>query len=120
MTNLLINELTEKKALIFNGYPRTKEQGIELVKMMRFYNRKPGIAVIKVSEEEIIRRLSVRQQTQSRQDDSIETVKTRLKIFDEEFLHLYDYLKEHFDVYEISGDQAPEAIHRLIIDKLIK
>lgn len=117
--NILINELTQDKALIFNGYPRTKEQGKELVRMMEFYKRKPVIVIIRVSEEEIIKRLAVRQQKECRIDDSIETVRTRLKIFDEEFLPLYNYLKEHYEVVEIDGNQDPESIHRLILGTIM-
>ena len=114
----LVQNLDEGKTLIFDGFPRNKKQGEAFVEIMEFYQRKPVIILIKVSKEEIMKRLPVRKGEESRQDDTEEAVDNRLKIFDQENNPLLEYLKEHFECYEIDGNDEPEVIHQRIVEVL--
>jgi len=118
VVNSLVHNLSKDKTLIFNGFPRNKKQGETLVELMNFYGRKPVLIIIKVSKEEIIRRLETNENRGDRQDDTEDIVTNRLLIFDKENDPLVDYLKQHFECYEVNGDGEPEKIHDRILEIL--
>ena len=115
VVNSLIQYLDSGKTLIFNGFPRSKKQGESFVEVMNFYNRKPIIILIKVSKEEILRRLSSRKEVESRLDDTESIVDQRLRVFDCENDLLLDFLKIYFKCIEIKGDCGIKEIHSQII-----
>jgi len=72
----------DTKGLVFDGFPRTENQAVELEKMMSRRGDKTAVLVdILVPEEEVIQRLIERGKTSGRADDNLETIKERLVVY---------------------------------------
>jgi adenylate kinase len=72
----------ETKGLVFDGFPRTENQAIELEKLMEKRGDKVArLLDIHVPEEEVISRLLERGKTSGRADDNLETIKERLVVY---------------------------------------
>ena len=120
-----------KNGVILDGYPRTVEQAKEFDKFLKEHNSKIDIAVeLKLSDQDIIDRISKRRVCPNsecreiynlefkkpkqegicdvcgnkliqRDDDKIETVKQRLKIYHETAEKLVDYYKKQDLLYAV-------------------
>lgn len=90
-----INSLpADTKGLIFDGFPRTENQAVELEKMMdRRGDRTAVLVDIAVDEEEIIARLINRGKTSGRADDNLETIKKRLVVYHQQTEPVAAYYK---------------------------
>ena len=123
---------------ILDGFPRTRHQAEALTELLAQMGRRlSGVVTIKVSDEEIIKRLSERlvcSQCQTpyhlifnppaeadicdrcghslyqREDDRPETVKARLKTFHRQTEPLLNYYSQVKLLVEINGQDAIEAI----------
>ena len=74
----------DTKGLVFDGFPRTENQAIELEKLMQKRGDKAAVLLdIHVPEEEVIHRLIERGKTSGRADDNLETIKERLVVVPE-------------------------------------
>lgn len=82
---MLANVLDSKKGaagVIFDGFPRTLEQGKALDAMLAERGQEVSIVVsLDVEEEELIARLIKRGQQSGRSDDNMETIKSRLEVY---------------------------------------
>ena len=68
----------DTKGLIFDGFPRTLNQAVQLERLMKKRGDKTAILIdINVPEDEIIRRLLERGKTSGRSDDNLDTIKER-------------------------------------------
>ncbi len=73
------------KGLVFDGFPRTENQAVELEKLMAKRGDKTALLLdIRVPEDEIIQRLLLRGKTSGRADDNLETIKQRLIVYHEQ------------------------------------
>lgn len=83
---------TDTKGLIFDGFPRTLNQAVQLEKLMKQRGDKTAVLIdINVPEDEIIRRLIERGKTSGRADDNLETIKERLVVYHEQTRPVDDY-----------------------------
>jgi adenylate kinase len=133
-----------KKGFILDGFPRTIEQAKALDRALA--NGGVDWAVyIKVSREELIRRLTGRwicRQCQrpyhlvssppkvpgrcdvcggelyQRPDDTIETVQKRLEVYFNQTAPLVDYYRERSKLLEIDGEKSIEEVERQLLAKL--
>ncbi|MBR4547338.1 MAG: adenylate kinase [Paludibacteraceae bacterium] len=72
----------ETKGLVFDGFPRTENQAVELEKLMVKRGDKAALLLdIHVPEDEVIHRLIERGKTSGRADDNLETIKQRLVVY---------------------------------------
>lgn len=70
------------KGLIFDGFPRTENQAIELEKLMERSGNKTAVLIdLWVDENEIMKRLIERGKTSGRSDDNEQTIKKRLEVY---------------------------------------
>lgn len=135
-----------QKGAILDGFPRTIEQAKALDKALAEQSRAIDKVVnIKVTEAEVIKRLSGRWicrkcqtpyhetdnpskvsgkcdrcdgELYQRDDDTPETVKNRLKVYEKETAPLIGYYKKAGKLVEVAGASGPEAIHQKIIAAL--
>jgi adenylate kinase len=132
--------------VIFDGFPRTLKQAEALDKALREQGKAVDkVVYIKVSEPELLKRLSGRwicRQCQTpyhavnsppkvwgrcdrcggelyqRPDDTVETVKKRLEVYWAETAPLIDYYTRAGKLIEVNGEGTEAGIEQRIIDAL--
>lgn len=97
--DILADTLDKKektKGVIFDGFPRTIPQAEALKKMLAERNMEISIVIgLEVAEEELIDRLLKRGQASGRSDDNIDTIKSRLEVYNNQTNPLKEfYIKE--------------------------
>ncbi len=71
----------DAKGIIFDGFPRTVNQAIELEKLLSTKGLGAEVIELVVDEDELIARLLNRGKTSGRADDNLESIQKRLEIF---------------------------------------
>ncbi|HEY56127.1 MAG TPA: nucleoside monophosphate kinase, partial [Dehalococcoidia bacterium] len=132
--------------VVLDGFPRNLKQSEALDKALSGQNRSiDWVLYIKVSEEEVLRRLGGRwicrscqlpyHATESpprvqgrcdrcggelyqRPDDNVETIKKRLAVYAQETAPLIDYYAQRGKLIEVDGEGGPEAVGERIIAAL--
>lgn len=131
---------------ILDGFPRNLQQAEALDKALQPQSKQiDRVVYIKVSEEELLKRLGGRWicrgcqapyhevdsppkvagkcdrcggELYQRADDNVETVKNRLKVYFKETSPLIDYYKQADKLLEIDGVGSTAAVHQRIADAL--
>jgi len=134
------------RGVILDGFPRTLEQARALDTALAGLNRKiDRVLYIKVSEDELVRRLSGRLicrecqanyhetafppaeagkcdkcggELYKRPDDAIETVKRRVEVYMEQTAPLINYYSQAGILTEINGKQPIEAVTNDLVNAL--
>ncbi len=137
-----------KSGVIFDGFPRNLEQAKALDKAFKEQAKAiDKVIYIKVSEEELLKRLSGRWicrncqtpyhsinsppkvrgkcdrcggELYQRPDDTAETVKNRLKVYFAQTAPLIDYYSRGGKLLEVDGEGNVDAISARIVDSLRK
>jgi len=132
--------------VVLDGFPRNLKQSEALDKALSGQNRSiDWVVYIKVSEEEVLRRLGGRwicrscqlpyHATESpprvqgrcdrcggelyqRPDDNVETIKKRLAVYAQETAPLIDYYAQRGKLIEVDGEGGPGAVGERIIAAL--
>lgn len=114
--NLLINNLTDEKNLIADGYPRTINQSENFLAQMSYFGRENvKIVYITLSEDEAMKRNLAR----GRADDTEEGLKRRFDEYKNNVVPAMNFLKEKgIEVIEVNGEQSIEAVHADILKAL--
>ncbi len=135
-----------QKGVILDGFPRTIEQARALDEALKAEGKKiDKVLYIKVSNEELIRRLSGRWicrncqasfheisrpprqagkcdecggELYQRSDDTVETAQKRLAVYFEQTAPLIDYYKDAGVLVEINGEQPIEAVETALLAAL--
>lgn len=96
---------SDTKGVIFDGFPRTLNQAVQLERLMKKRGDETAILIdINVPEEELIRRLLVRGKTSGRSDDSdLNIIKERLIVYHEQTRPVDDYYELHDKYARIQG-----------------
>ena len=114
----------DTKGLIFDGFPRTLNQAVQLERLMKKRGDKTAILIdINVPEDEIIRRLLERGRTSGRTDDNLETIKKRLVVYHEQTRPVDDYYELMDKYVRIQGLGTISGIFGRIsrvLDKIYK
>ena len=114
----------DTKGLIFDGFPRTLNQAVQLERLMKKRGDKTAILIdINVPEDEIIRRLIERGKTSGRSDDNLDTIKKRLLVYHEQTRPVDDYYELMDKYVRIQGLGTISGIFGRIsrvLDKIYK
>ena len=114
----------DTKGLIFDGFPRTLNQAVQLERLMKKRGDKTAILIdINVPEDEIIRRLIERGKTSGRTDDNLDTIKKRLVVYHEQTRPVDDYYELMDKYVRIQGLGTISGIFGRIsrvLDKIYK
>lgn len=106
--NYLDSRSQDCKGIIFDGFPRTVDQAEALTLMLERRGIKAIMLDIYVEEDEIIKRLLNRGKTSGRADDNFETIKKRLKVYDQETAPVSQYYLQHRNYFFINGNHSME------------
>ncbi|MBN1146490.1 MAG: adenylate kinase [Anaerolineales bacterium] len=131
---------------LLDGFPRTPAQADALSKMLvEFDGQVNAVPYIKVPEQELIKRLTGRwtcraqghvfhqefnppaqpgicdydgSELYQRDDDKIETVTNRIRVYFEQTMPLIEYYQREGSLIEIDGTQSIEAVADELLEKL--
>ena len=114
----------ETKGLVFDGFPRTENQAVELEKLMVKRGDKAALLLdIHVPEDEVIHRLIERGKTSGRADDNLETIKQRLVVYHRQTEPVAAYYKSLDKYQAVDGlGTIPEIFTRIekLLDEVYK
>lgn len=107
------------KGVIFDGFPRTIPQAIELEKLLAEHGTElTGVVGLEVPEEELVARMIKRGRETGRADDNIDTILNRLKVYHDQT----EPLKEHYlgkgSYMQIDGLGDVNSIFSSILTKI--
>ncbi|MBL0272767.1 MAG: adenylate kinase [Chitinophagaceae bacterium] len=113
------------KGFLFDGFPRTVAQAKALDRLMEFKKKEISqVLILKVNEEELIKRLVLRGKTSGRSDDADENIqRNRQAVYKMETLPVADYYSKSNKVVVVDGmGEIQDIFERLSshIDKKIK
>ncbi|MDR1762375.1 MAG: adenylate kinase [Dysgonamonadaceae bacterium] len=115
----VLDENPDVKGFIFDGFPRTLEQGKSLDEMLR-KKESSIIAVINldVDEKQLIERLIKRGKETGRADDNPQTIEKRLAVYHEQTEPLLEYYKKKGKLFNIKGQNDIEEVFDCIAETL--
>ncbi len=97
------------KGVIFDGFPRTVEQAYALTEMLDEHNMDAYMLDLYAEEDVIIERLLNRGKIGGRADDNLETIKKRLRIYNETTRPISDYYLRRHKYFLINSNINPEC-----------
>ncbi len=110
--------LPEEEGIIYEGAAR-KEQEAELFHDVMTWLGRPYKAIyLDVHDDEVKTRLIKRASIENRMDDNEETIKHRLKVYQEEVVPAVKVFQKHGTILDINGDQSIEKVHEEILKML--
>lgn len=112
-------EAADGAGYLLDGFPRSVEQA----EMVRHSVAQAGVgpdAVVYLDapREELVRRILARAEREGRADDNPETVRARLKVFDEATLPLVEHYRGRGLLHVIQADQEPDQVTKDILATL--
>jgi len=104
---------------ILDGYPRNVAQAKSLDIMLARLNRPADEAIhIDVDPEQIIKRIAKRAKEEGRSDDTVTTVRNRMRVYAEHTAPVADYYAERGLLTRVLGDGRKEEISQRILSAL--
>ena len=100
----LITDKADSNGFIFDGFPRTLPQGKAMDKMLLEKNESIDVVLwLDVDDEELIDRLLQRGKETGREDDNLETIKSRLQVYTRETEPLKEFYSKQDKLAKIEG-----------------
>lgn len=100
----ILDSKPRKAGIIFDGFPRTLQQGTALNKILEERGRELSIVInLNVDEEELIGRLLSRGKSSGRSDDNMEVISSRLDVYKSQTSPLIDYYRKEGKLVDIEG-----------------
>ena len=104
---------------ILDGYPRNLAQARSLDLLLKRLNQPVEEAVlIDIDAEQILKRIAKRAQEEGRSDDTEETVRNRLQVYEEQTAPVADYYAERGLLTRVLGDGNVNEIFQRILSIL--
>ncbi|WP_030483012.1 adenylate kinase [Nocardioides aequoreus] len=108
VTNLMVRDRIDEPdaapGFLLDGYPRTLAQVEELDGMIRHTGHKLDAAVVLTADdEELVRRLLARAESDGRADDTEEIIRRRQEVYNEQTAPLIDDYRERGVLVEVDG-----------------
>lgn len=113
----LAEKMSQGNGFIFDGFPRNENQAKILGEILTSLNLELNLVInLKVEEQELINRLLIRGEIENRSDDNLETIKTRLKIYETESDSVINFYKNK--LFELSGEGSQDEIFNRLSDTI--
>jgi adenylate kinase len=98
---------------ILDGFPRTIAQAEALDRMLAELGGRISVVLhIVVDTEELVQRLLKRARIEGRADDSEETIRNRMRVYEEQTRPLLGYYQARGLVVDVDGGQSIEAVQQ--------
>ena len=108
-----------RTGFILDGYPRNLAQAAALDALLASLGQKFDAAVqLVVDNEQIIERLAGRAKAEGRADDTPESVRHRLNVYDEKTAPVIDYYRQHGQLTTVDGVGELEAVFTRIVEAI--
>ncbi|MDE6547794.1 MAG: adenylate kinase [Muribaculaceae bacterium] len=123
MVDILRQELKglpkDCKGVIFDGFPRTIPQAVELEKLLvETGSDLTGVIGLEVPEEELVARMLKRGAETGRADDNIDTILNRLKVYHNQTEPLKEHYQDKGSYMQINGLGDVDSIFSSIVKAL--
>jgi len=101
---------------ILDGFPRTSAQANALDDLLAEIDSRISIVpYIYVDQEVLVDRLLKRAEIEGRTDDNEETIRTRMRVYEEQTRPLLEYYGQKGLVVEVNGQQPVEEVNKDLI-----
>ena len=108
-----------RAGFILDGYPRNLAQAAALDELLASLGQKFDAAVqLAVDNEQIIERLAGRAQAEGRADDTPESVRHRLNVYDEKTAPVIDYYRQHGQLTVVNGVGSLDDVFTRIVEAI--
>ena len=108
-----------RAGFILDGYPRNLAQAAALDQLLADLGQKFDAAVqLTVDNEQIIERLAGRAQVEGRADDSPESVRHRLNVYDQQTAPVIDFYRQHGQLTVVDGVGSLDEVFTRIIEAI--
>lgn len=117
IVRMVAAELDELKPVrvLLDGFPRTTPQAEALAELLTRYGTEVSAALLlEVNEEELVRRLLARAEAEGRSDDNEATIRTRMRVYQEQTAPLVDYYRARGKLHEIDGVGTEDEVLRRV------
>ncbi|MCA9359718.1 nucleoside monophosphate kinase [Candidatus Kaiserbacteria bacterium] len=113
----MLDQLDPNSHLLIDGFPRTVNQAQVLEDALDFFEREDLHIINLDTPEEIVRK---RMQERARDDDTEDSIETRLRWYREDTLPVLDYYRVRPDtfVHDLDGTDSIEGVHSQILKAL--
>tara|TARA_B100000508_G_scaffold31981_1_gene24563 strand:- start:8698 stop:9294 length:597 start_codon:yes stop_codon:yes gene_type:complete len=113
----MLEQLDPKAHLLIDGFPRTAHQARVLDNALDFFEREEVIVINLDTPEEVVRE---RMQSRAREDDTPESIETRLRWYREDTLPVLDYYRKRDNtvVHDLDGTDTIDGVHEQILKAL--
>jgi adenylate kinase len=115
--NEFIQQADSKSHMLIDGLPRRVEEAKVLESALEFYDRRHiTVVYLDTDEEEVLKRMKLR----ARNDDTEESIKTRLEAYQKETLPVLEYYRKrpNTTVIDVDGAKTIEEVHNSILSGL--
>jgi adenylate kinase len=111
MARQRLDEPDVEKGFLLDGFPRTVPQAEALEEILQERDVRLDAAIyLDVPNDVVIQRLAHRAEQENRDDDDEETVRNRLRVFDESTSPLLDYYREKGQLARVDGDGSEDEV----------
>ena len=108
-----------RAGFILDGYPRNLAQAAALDQLLADLGQKFDAAVqLTVDNEQIIERLAGRAKAEGRADDSPESVRHRLNVYDQQTAPVIDFYRQHGQLTVVDGVGSLDEVFTRIIEAI--
>ena len=110
----MLDQLDDKSHLLIDGFPRTVPQAEVLEDALDFFERDPVHVINLDTPEEVVRK---RMEERARDDDTTDSIETRLRWYREDTLPVLDYyrVRPETTVHDIDGMVSIDEVHEAIV-----
>lgn len=101
---------------ILDGFPRNTSQAEALDDILADLNGRISVVpFIQVSQDVVVARLLQRAEIEGRADDNEETIRTRMKVYQEKTAPLLDYYTSRGLLVEVNGEQSVDEVQQALL-----
>ena len=119
LEDVLDNEASTKKGVVFDGFPRTVAQAEALAEMLKRRGTDLHAVIgLEVPEDELVERMLARGRETGRADDNPETIKNRLDVYHKQTMPLKDYYTGKGKYKGVRGSGIVDDIFRDIAEHI--
>lgn len=122
MISSALDNNPESKGFLFDGFPRTEAQSVALDELLKHKQSEIGVVLaLKVSEEELVKRLLNRGLTSGRADDNtVDVIRARIIEYHKKTSIVADYYRKFNKVIDVPGEGGVDEIFESLCEEIDK